>query len=208
MATPKRKDAQQLTELILDTARDLFTKFGVDSVSMHQIAKAAGVGQATLYRRYTQKGDLCLELIDDHFHRFKNDIDQLLESLSGQPVLVRLKAVFRRLVVFSNDESALLKAIHVSLVHNRCLENDKRTFFNSPPYQFLHAMLARLLTESLDSGQTVSFDPQFTAHIHISSLAPFTLQHLNEEYGFSTDEIAEQLYRSLICPLFKSITPD
>ncbi|WP_127533410.1 TetR/AcrR family transcriptional regulator [Paenibacillus kobensis] len=208
MVTPKRKDAQQLTELILDTARDLFTKFGVDSVSMHQIAKAAGVGQATLYRRYTQKGDLCLELIDDHFNRFKNDIEQLLASIHDQPVLDRLKAVFRRLVVFASDETALLKAIHISLVHNRCIENDKRTFFTSPPYMFLHSTLTHLLKESQDSGQTVPFDPAFTAHIYIASLAPFTLQHLSEDYGMSTDAIVEQLLRTLICPLFKPNNPE
>ncbi|GFN33134.1 TetR/AcrR family transcriptional regulator [Paenibacillus xylaniclasticus] len=207
MVTPKRKDAKQLTELILSTARDLFTRFGVDSVSMHQIAKAAGVGQATLYRRYAQKGDLCLELINDHFNRFKSEIEQLVASLHDQSSLERLKAVFRRLIVFANDESALLKAIHVSLVHNRCIENDKRSFFTSPPYLFLHSTLTELLKESLDSGLTVPFDPPITAHICISTLSPFTLQHLNEEYGMSTDEIVEQLLQTLICPLFTTNTP-
>jgi hypothetical protein len=34
-------------------ARELFIKNGVYNVNMHQIAKTAGVGQASLYRRYS-----------------------------------------------------------------------------------------------------------------------------------------------------------
>ncbi|MWC31189.1 TetR/AcrR family transcriptional regulator [Paenibacillus sp. MMS18-CY102] len=206
MATPKRKDAQQLTELILDTARELFTEHGVDAVSMHQIAKTAGVGQATLYRRYTQKADLCLELMDDHFNRFKNDVVLLLEQLeqSEESTHTRLKALVRRLVQFSNDESALLHAIHATITPLNCIENEKKSFFQYPPYVFLHGTLSTLLKEALDSGQTVPFDPAFNAHILITALAPHTLQHLHQEYGYTTDQIVEKLCMALINPLFKS----
>lgn len=202
MLTPKRKDAQQLTELILDTARKLFTTLGVDSVSMHQIAKCAGVGQATLYRRYAQKGDLCLELMNDHFLRFKQEIEQMLDALSDQSPHERLRAVIRRLTVFAQHESALLKAIHASLVHNRCIEADKMSFFASPPYQFLHGTMTKLLSESPAASRTIAFDPDFTAHILITAIAPHTLQHLHDAYGYTSDDIADQICRTMIDPLF------
>jgi len=204
MVTPKRKDAQQLTELILETARDLFTQYGVDTVSMHQIAKTAGVGQATMYRRYAQKGDLCLELIDDQFGRLRAEIDAQLERLADAPALERLIAVFRRIIMFTHNEASLLKAIHVSLVQSRCLNADAQQFFCSQPYIYLHGTLTGLLKESKDSGQTVSFDPAFTAHIMIAALAPHTLQHLSDQYGYTTDDIIDQLIATLIRPLFHS----
>jgi AcrR family transcriptional regulator len=205
MVTPKRKDAQQLTELILETARDLFTQYGVDTVSMHQIAKTAGVGQATMYRRYAQKGDLCLDLIDDQFNRLRIEIEGLLEQLAGTPILERLIAVFRRIIMFTHNEASLLKAIHVSLVQSRCLNADAQQFFCSQPYLFLHGTLASLLKEALDAGLTVPFEPAFTAHIMIAALAPHTLQHLSDCYGYTTDDIIDQLVQTLIRPLFISV---
>lgn len=206
MVTPKRKDAQQLTELILETARDLFTQYGVDTVSMHQIAKTAGVGQATMYRRYAQKGDLCLELIDDQFGRLRTEIEDQLEQLVGAPIMERLMAVFRRIIMFTHNEASLLKAIHVSLVQSRCLNDDAQQFFCSPPYIYLHSTLAALLKEAFDAGQTVSFDPAFTAHIMIAALAPHTLQHMSDRYGYTTEDIIDQINRTLIRPLF--LSPD
>jgi AcrR family transcriptional regulator len=205
MVTPKRKDAQQLTELILETARDLFTQYGVDTVSMHQIAKTAGVGQATMYRRYAQKGDLCLDLIDDQFNRLRTEIEGLLEQLAGTPILERLIAVFRRFIMFTCHEAPLLKAIHVSLVQSRCLNADAQQFFYSHPYLFLHNTLTGLLKEALDAGQTISFEPDFTAHIMIAAHAPHTLQHLKDRYGYTTDDIIDQIVRTLIRPLFISV---
>lgn len=204
MVTPKRKDAQQLTELILETARGLFTQYGVDTVSMHQIAKTAGVGQATMYRRYAQKGDLCLELIDDQFSRLRVEIEGQLEQLAGTPVLERLISVFRRIVMFTHNEASLLKAIHVSLVQSRCLNADAQQFFCSQPYLYLHGTLTGLLKEAMDGGLTVSFEPAFTAHIMIAALAPHTLQHLSERYGYTTDDIIDQLISTLVRPLFLS----
>ncbi|HZG64870.1 MAG TPA: helix-turn-helix domain-containing protein, partial [Rubrobacteraceae bacterium] len=59
----ERRDAAESRRRVLDTARELFEERGVDSVSMHEIGRAAGVGQGTLYRRYEHKGALCSALL-------------------------------------------------------------------------------------------------------------------------------------------------
>ena len=54
---------KDIGEEIEEIAFSLFQEFGVENVSMHKIAKTAGVGQGTLYRRYANKSDLCLSIL-------------------------------------------------------------------------------------------------------------------------------------------------
>ena len=55
----ERRDASENRQRILKAAQKLFDKYGVEQVSMNQIASEAQVGSATLYRRYSNKSELC-----------------------------------------------------------------------------------------------------------------------------------------------------
>lgn len=59
--TPRRRDAQRNREAILSAARELFAD-GID-VPMYEIARRAGVGQATLYRNFPDRRDLAAALL-------------------------------------------------------------------------------------------------------------------------------------------------
>jgi len=59
--TPRRKDAQRNREAILEAARDLFAECA--DAPMYEIAKRAGVGQATLYRNFPDRRDLAAALL-------------------------------------------------------------------------------------------------------------------------------------------------
>lgn len=50
---------------ILAAAERLFAERGVDDVGMEEIAKAAGVGVGTLYRRFGDRGGLAFALLGD-----------------------------------------------------------------------------------------------------------------------------------------------
>jgi AcrR family transcriptional regulator len=63
----QRKDARNNREAILDAARALFADSA--DVAMSTIAKRAGVGQATLYRNFPNRGALAAEIIDEHVER-------------------------------------------------------------------------------------------------------------------------------------------
>ncbi|MDR3601897.1 MAG: TetR/AcrR family transcriptional regulator [Desulfosporosinus sp.] len=49
----------------------------VEQVSMNQIAIEAQIGPGTLYRRYRNKGELCLDLIKDNIDLLFEDIEML-----------------------------------------------------------------------------------------------------------------------------------
>jgi AcrR family transcriptional regulator len=62
-ATPLRADAQRNLELILEAARTAFAEGGLD-VGVEEIARRAGVGKATFFRRFPTKDALVVAVLE------------------------------------------------------------------------------------------------------------------------------------------------
>src|ERR1700753_1041106 len=62
-----RRDAPDTRAAILDAARSLFADSA--DVAMVQIARRAGVGQATLYRNFPSRSALVAEIVEEHVER-------------------------------------------------------------------------------------------------------------------------------------------
>src|SRR5437763_2994221 len=103
----ERRDAAEHRQRILEVARHLFAEQGVEAVSMHQIARTAGIGQGTLYRRYANKRELCLDLLREQYERFGEEITTLLAQASTTPVLERLESVLVTMVLFLEEQGTL-----------------------------------------------------------------------------------------------------
>ncbi len=84
---PKRKDARRNREAILSAARELFADSA--DVPMYEVARRAGVGQATLYRNFPDRRDLAAALLLEEMEH----TEQLASEHAGDPdaffVLVR-----------------------------------------------------------------------------------------------------------------------
>ena len=78
---PERADAARNRERVLAAAAELIARHGVDGLSMDQVAKAAGVGKGTLFRRFGDKAGLAVALLDER----ERGLQQRL--LSGPPPL-------------------------------------------------------------------------------------------------------------------------
>jgi AcrR family transcriptional regulator len=60
---PGRPRSERADRAILDAALELFTEAGTAGVCMEAVAARAGVGKATIYRRWPSKEDLLLEAL-------------------------------------------------------------------------------------------------------------------------------------------------
>ncbi|WP_107469820.1 TetR/AcrR family transcriptional regulator [Streptomyces mangrovisoli] len=72
---PLRSDALDNRERILDAARALFSTEGMD-VPMREVARRAGVGPATLYRRFPTKQLLVAEAFADQLDACRAIVDE------------------------------------------------------------------------------------------------------------------------------------
>jgi AcrR family transcriptional regulator len=57
---PGRPRSEQAEQAIIDAALELFAERGVDGVCVEAVASRAGVGKATIYRRWSSKEDLLI----------------------------------------------------------------------------------------------------------------------------------------------------
>lgn len=96
---PLRADARRNREQIIEAARELFIRIGTD-VPMEEIAKTAGVGVGTLYRRFPDRDELIKAVSLDNFDRLlevartverdEPDPDKALGSLLYSSLELRL----------------------------------------------------------------------------------------------------------------------
>ena len=104
---PERRDAARNRRAIVEAARALFEEHGVTQVTMEQVAKAAGVGKGTLYRRFPNKGQLCQALLDAPTRIFQEETMRLLGEQTTGP-LDSLDVFLDRLVWFTEENLDLL----------------------------------------------------------------------------------------------------
>jgi AcrR family transcriptional regulator len=60
---PGRPRSEQVEQAILDAALEVFAESGPDGLGIEQVAARAGVGKATIYRRWPGKEELLLDAI-------------------------------------------------------------------------------------------------------------------------------------------------
>jgi AcrR family transcriptional regulator len=195
----ERRDAAEHRQRILEEARRLFAQQGIEAVSMHQIALAAGIGQGTLYRRYTNKGELCLDLLREQYERFAEEIATLLAQASTSPALERLESVLAKMVLFLEEQGAMTMGGLVAGTERRdgpCDESapSRHTVFQQTPwYRWLHELLARLLIEAVERGELAAQDIPYTADAMLAALHPAVYRFQRQERGFSSERIVQGL---------------
>lgn len=92
-ARPLRADAARNRRLVVEAARVAFARGGV-STPLDEIARAAGVGQGTLYRHFPTRNDLVLAVISDGLSRLRRLGADLLDDPDPFDALTRWLAAF------------------------------------------------------------------------------------------------------------------
>src|SRR5687768_17399717 len=69
-----------IKEKILKGAEDLFTKYGVRSISMDDIARHLSVSKKTLYQHFADKEDIVTMTCKAHLERNNKEFDQVRDN--------------------------------------------------------------------------------------------------------------------------------
>ena len=186
LSRPERRDAAENRQRILETARQLFAESGVENVTMHQIAKAAGIGQGTLYRRYINKGDLCFALLRASFAEMRDEVDQsLAKTVDSQSRLAQLDDLLRRLVNFIESQIPLIGVMEAADGAKR------KSPFRNPLYEWAHQTVSRLLQEAIAQAEILPLDPIYTADALLAALNAEMYLFQRTDRGFTPEQILQ-----------------
>jgi AcrR family transcriptional regulator len=206
IASRRDEEANQAKEVIdpylqriLNAGRQLFTESGLEAVSMHSIAKKAGIGQGSLYRRFTDKGEICSALLRDSSEHFLTGMEQeVQQSGAGPSALERLQSSIERVVDFIEQHAELLHLIKYEFIGKKQL-----TQFEHPFFQRLKAIVEKLLQQAADNGEIIPIDPQFAATALISVLSPDLYLYQQKAHGSSKEQISQGIITLFVTGLRK-----
>jgi AcrR family transcriptional regulator len=102
---PLRTDAARNADRILRAARDVYAEFGPDA-PIDVIARRAGVGERTLYRRFPSKADLVRAALDQSIA--ESFVPAIEEAMSNPDPLVGLAELISAATAFGAREHNIL----------------------------------------------------------------------------------------------------
>ena len=188
LGAPQLCKDELIRRRILESARLLFIEQGVESVNMHQIAKMAEIGQATLYRRYTEKGDICMEIVLEECQPLFDEVKAYLDQSTQIPILDRLYQVIIKFVDFMEAKVPWLCSLSRATPGYRPLQ--------SPLYQSMRNTFRELLNEAVKQGEVADVDVFYTVEVLLAALHNIDF-HIRDQ-GFSNKQILQGLHRIFI----------
>ncbi|MBF6124727.1 TetR/AcrR family transcriptional regulator [Nocardia brasiliensis] len=177
-APPERADAARNRAKVLAAAAELFATRDPRTVTMDDIAKAAGVGRGTLYRRYPDRNSIAVALLDEHERALQEQL------IGGAPPLGPGAPPAERLAAFYAAMVDLLDA-HADLVLGAETGGAR---FATGAYGFWSAHVRALLREAGIREPDALIDPL---------LAPLSAEVFQQQRGrgLSSARIAQALSR-------------
>lgn len=171
----ERADAARNRRAVLDAAARLFAEQGVDRVSMDAVARAAGVGKGTVFRRFGDKAGLAAALLDARERELQRAILGGPPPLGpGAPAATRIPAFLDAYVDYLAGHLDVLRLSETAAPGAR---------YRIGSYRFWHRHLAVLIGEADPRA-----DAGHLAHVLLGSLSAELVRALRAE-GYTWDRV-------------------
>jgi AcrR family transcriptional regulator len=177
---PLRADARRNREQIIEAARELFIRVGTD-VPMEEIAKTAGVGVGTLYRRFPDRDELIKAVSLDNFARLL-DVARRIERDETDPAEALGKLLYSSLELRLGITMTTLSPRSYAAIHESLDLSSQR--------DEVLAIASRLLRRAQEAGgirEDIDIGDVVLSVVLVSKLIPP-----------SDDELGEMVFRRLI----------
>jgi AcrR family transcriptional regulator len=158
---------------------------------MADIAQAAQVGKGTLYRRFANKGELCLVLLNTQMADFQNGMLARMQQMNadGTPKLEQLMQFIDALVYFTDTHAPLLCEVQrEGLIPNTAFSRLQL------PHFWQHMTVSGLLRSAANAGEIPPhLDTDYLADALLSPLKADFFQFQKNNRGFSLERISNGL---------------
>ncbi|GAA5085045.1 TetR/AcrR family transcriptional regulator [Nocardia iowensis] len=174
----ERADAARNRQLLLDAAQQLVREQGVDGLTMDALAKRAGVGKGTVFRRFGSRSGLLMALLDHSERKSQESFMFGPPPLGpGAPPVERLVAFGRARLLDIDVEGELYRAAEIGEAGDR---------YSGAPYILLKTHVSMLLRQAGVSGEI-----PLLADSLLATLSAALIMHQMHAQGFSRDQIGD-----------------
>ena len=180
----ERADAARNREKVLCAAAKLFEERGIESVSMDDVAAAAGVGKGTLFRRFGDRAGLARAVLDESERAFQDKL------LRGEPPLGPGAPPSERITAFGEHLLDRLEAHQQLLLAAESGSPCAR--YQHPVYAAHRAHLFLILCEGMPAENA-----EYIADVLLGSLSADFFIYTRQIRGLSLDE-AKAGFRNLV----------
>jgi AcrR family transcriptional regulator len=187
----ERSDARENREQLLAVAKQLFAEQGIAQTSMHEIGRLAGVGQATLYRHFADKGEICQALIKEDLAAFQERVGALIGDAGASP-MARLETLIFEKNRLTESHLPLFAAIDAA-GRTRGPKGTRGEF-----HMWLLGRFTTLLRDAIAQGELPELDVEITADAILAATAPPLYSFQRHELGFSRERIMAGLRRLFV----------
>ncbi|CUU54687.1 DNA-binding transcriptional regulator, AcrR family [Parafrankia irregularis] len=190
MTGPERADAARNRAAILAAAAELFDRDGVEEVSMNDIARHAGVGKGTIFRRFGDRTALIEAVLLPRAAAMRRLVHHGPPPVGpgGEP-LEALHALLDTLFDFVWANRTLIRALEHRVPHSYYAHSSSRYWLDE---------LARRLTITHPHDDT-----EYLTHILSTALRADVVDYLVSVRGMALDQVRTGLHRLA----FPSVAP-
>ncbi|WP_030989711.1 TetR/AcrR family transcriptional regulator [Streptomyces sp. NRRL S-1813] len=181
-----RADALRNRETVLAAADALFARSASPrSVSMDDIAAAAGVGKGTLFRRFGDRTGLIRAVFDARIEPLRQAVEEGPAPL-GPSVAPRerVPALLDAVLRFKLDHRHLSLALE---------EAGSGSPYEGVSYAWWHGMLRDALEQLPEAAAGPAADSDFTAHVLLAATRADLVEHLVGQEGMTSERMRAQL---------------
>lgn len=172
---PERADAARNRQKIVDVAARLLATCGPARLSLDEVAREAGVGVGTVYRRFGDRAGLAYALLDERETRFQEAYMTGPPPMGpGAPPVERITAFLHAMVDYTLELQDIFRLLE---------EGKPKSRFNGP-YRVRHTHLTMLVAQVRPGG-----DAHFLADALLAPLTASLLDFQLNEMGMTTDAV-------------------
>jgi AcrR family transcriptional regulator len=186
-----RKDAQRNLERVLRAAHELFAERGAE-VTMEEVARRAGVGVGTIYRRFPSKEHLFAAVS----HSACADVRHCLQAAAEgeRDPVGKLRALVLVHYHRCAEQAALLDPHQATNGHGGALEQEEL-------YAALHGLLQQVIAEGQRAGALRQGNTAVLAALCLELLGPRAFQNLSRVIDAPPEEVADQVVQFVLVGL-------
>ncbi|MCK4288981.1 MAG: TetR/AcrR family transcriptional regulator [Bacteroidales bacterium] len=182
-------------DIILETARNIFKRFGFAKTSIGDIAVAARKGRRTVYTYFTSKEEIYKAVIKKEVNGLKDKLSEIISSESIAKENLKDYMVTRMMTI--NELANYYDALRNDYLKDfKIIENIREDFDNQEI-----EMISKILAEGVENNEFVIDNINLTAKAILVSMKGFEIPFFIEK----VDQNIEGQLNSLIEILFNGI---